>query len=326
MFKPSKVLNACSREAERQHGDVTRCDRPVDTKRPSAVSGAPHRERSIPMRPDIPQTHRRRGHAGRLDRPPARRRRPLSPKSADTDGAGDEEVPGTPRRVDWAALESTATARRKAGGELRRPRLRLRMSRCRPRWRLGGRQGGAASGSSGAAASVATDGADEVPGARGGDRRRRSSRREHAGPEGCSIAAWRTSKRSNPPPAGASSSLAVGAADGDPVRAMITVTAMRAGEMAEVEFTVVVEAAPSPANPDLVVESPSVDENSPIAGAAFTLSATRRCGTAGMGTPRRRRSATTGRRMRRSRRRTRRWARTRWVSCRRRERVRSRSI
>ena len=279
------------------------------------------------MRPDIPQTHRRRGHAGRLDRPPARRRRPLSPKSADTDGAGDEEVPGTPRRVDWAALESTATARRKAGGELRRPRLRLRMSRCRPRWRLGGRQGGAASGSSGAAASVATDGpTTKVPGARGGDRRRRSSRREHAGRERCSIAAWRTSKRSNPPPAGASSSLAVGPADGDPVRAMITVTAMRAGEMAEVEFTVVVEAAPSPANPDLVVESPSVDENSPIAGAAFTLWRRDGAERRGRETPRRRRSATTGRRMRRSRRRTRRWARTRWVSCRRRERVRSRSI
>ena len=51
----------------------------------------------------------------------------------------------------------------------------------------------------------------------------------------------------NPPPAGASSSLAVGAADGDPARATITVTAIRTGERAEVEFTVEVEAAPSPA-------------------------------------------------------------------------------
>ena len=48
-------------------------------------------------------------------------------------------------------------------------------------------------------------------------------------------------------PAEASSSLVVGAADGDPARATITVTAVRAGEMAEVEFTVEVEAAPSPA-------------------------------------------------------------------------------
>ena len=47
-------------------------------------------------------------------------------------------------------------------------------------------------------------------------------------------------------PAGASSSLAVGAADGDPARATITVTAVRAGEMAEVEFTVEVEAAAEP--------------------------------------------------------------------------------
>ena len=49
-------------------------------------------------------------------------------------------------------------------------------------------------------------------------------------------------------PAGASSSLAVGATetlDGDPARATITVTAVRAGEMAEVEFTVEVEAAPA---------------------------------------------------------------------------------
>ena len=42
----------------------------------------------------------------------------------------------------------------------------------------------------------------------------------------------------NPPPAGAFSSLAVGAAAGDPVRVMITVTAERGGEMAEVESTV----------------------------------------------------------------------------------------
>ena len=48
-------------------------------------------------------------------------------------------------------------------------------------------------------------------------------------------------------PAGASSSLAVGAADGDPARATITVMAERAGELAEVEFTVEVEAAPLPA-------------------------------------------------------------------------------
>ena len=47
------------------------------------------------------------------------------------------------------------------------------------------------------------------------------------------------------PPAVASSSLAVGAADGTPVRVTITVTAVRAGEMAEVESTVDVEAAPS---------------------------------------------------------------------------------
>ena len=50
-------------------------------------------------------------------------------------------------------------------------------------------------------------------------------------------------------PAGASSSLAVGATetlDGDPARATITVTAVRAGEMAEVEFTVEVEAAAEP--------------------------------------------------------------------------------
>ena len=46
-------------------------------------------------------------------------------------------------------------------------------------------------------------------------------------------------------PAEASSSLVVGAADGDPARATITVTAVRAGEMAEVKFTVEVEAAPS---------------------------------------------------------------------------------
>ena len=50
----------------------------------------------------------------------------------------------------------------------------------------------------------------------------------------------------NPLPAGASSSLAVGTADGDPARATITVTAVRAGEMAEVEFTVEVEAAAEP--------------------------------------------------------------------------------
>ena len=50
----------------------------------------------------------------------------------------------------------------------------------------------------------------------------------------------------NPPPAVASSSLAVGAADGNPVRVTITVTAVRADEMAEVESTVDVEAAPSP--------------------------------------------------------------------------------
>ena len=50
----------------------------------------------------------------------------------------------------------------------------------------------------------------------------------------------------NAPPAGASSSLAVGAADGDPARVTITVTAVRAGEMAEVEFTVEVEAAAEP--------------------------------------------------------------------------------
>ena len=42
----------------------------------------------------------------------------------------------------------------------------------------------------------------------------------------------------NPPPAGAPSSLAVGTAAGDPVRVMITVTAVRGGEMAEVELTV----------------------------------------------------------------------------------------
>ena len=56
-------------------------------------------------------------------------------------------------------------------------------------------------------------------------------------------------------PAGASSSLAVGAADGDPARATITVTAARAGELAEVEFTVEVEAAaePVPAIPPLAL-------------------------------------------------------------------------
>ena len=48
----------------------------------------------------------------------------------------------------------------------------------------------------------------------------------------------------NPLPAEASSSLAVVAANGDPARATITVTAMRAGALAEVEFTVAVDAAP----------------------------------------------------------------------------------
>ena len=59
----------------------------------------------------------------------------------------------------------------------------------------------------------------------------------------------------NAPPAGASSSLAVGAADGDPARVTITVTAVRAGERAEVEFTVEVEAAaePVPAIPPLAL-------------------------------------------------------------------------
>ena len=62
--------------------------------------------------------------------------------------------------------------------------------------------------------------------------------------------------------------------------------------------------------PDLVVVSPSVSNNGPVAGAAFTLSATvRNDGDA----PRRsRRCATTARRTRRSRRPTGRWAPMRW--------------
>ena len=77
--------------------------------------------------------------------------------------------------------------------------------------------------------------------------------------------------------------------------------------------------------PDLVVLGPNVSDNSPVdAGAAFTLSATvtERRGRALL----RDAAATTlryyqRRRMRRSRHRTRRWARTRWASCRHRERA-----
>ena len=64
--------------------------------------------------------------------------------------------------------------------------------------------------------------------------------------------------------------------------------------------------------PDLVVESPSVSDSSPIAGASFTLRAPP-CATRAAGRRQRRRCATTARPTRRSRAPTRRWARTRWA-------------
>ena len=82
---------------------------------------------------------------------------------------------------------------------------------------------------------------------------------------------------------------------------------------------------PPPSTPDLVVGLPSVNDNSPETEGSFTLSATVQNSGDGE-SPQRRRCATTGRRTRPSPDRTRRSARTRWVSCRLREQARSRSI